>query len=207
MVNSVFRLLAGISAVFAAGWLGVVAYSYFTLGRVAPVTMPATGDVLPPSVSGLAEIGGQVYAANGCAYCHTQEVRPASIAADIEKHMGLRRTVARDFVFRQRVWPGLARIGPDLANYGTRVSSPNDVYRHLFEPAEVTPGSNMPAYRFLFKVRKISGQVAWDAVIGLTGPHNPPPGYEVVPTEQARALAAYLLSLKQDYPLPEAPLP
>jgi cytochrome c oxidase cbb3-type subunit II len=31
------------------------------------------------------------------------------------------------------------------------------------------------------------------------------PGYEVVPTEDAKALVAYLLSLKRDYPLPEAP--
>ena len=35
----------------------------------------------------------------------------------------------------------------------------------------------------------------------------PPPGYEVVPTAEGKALVDYLLSLKKNYPLPEAPEP
>jgi hypothetical protein len=38
----------------------------------------------------------------------------------------------------------------------------------------------------------------------VSGPHAPPPGYEVLPTQEARDLVAYLLTLKHDYPLPEA---
>ena len=55
-------------------------------------------------------------------------------------------------------------------------------------------------------MRKISGQPSNEAVTGLTGPHAPAPGFEVVPTEDAKVLAAYLLSLKRNDPLPEAPV-
>jgi cytochrome c oxidase cbb3-type subunit 2 len=79
-------------------------------------------------------------------------------------------------------------------------------YRHLYEPAEVTPGSIMPAFRFLFREQEIAGQPS-DEAIAVTGPHKPQPGFEIVPTENARVLVAYLLSLKRNYPLPEAPEP
>jgi hypothetical protein len=36
-------------------------------------------------------------------------------------------------------------------------------------------------------------------------PIAPPSGYEVVPTAEGKALVDYLLSLKKNYPLPEAP--
>jgi hypothetical protein len=70
----------------------------------------------------------------------------------------------------------------------------------------VNPWSNMPSYCFLYNVVKIQGQPSNEAVKGLTGPCAPKPGYEVVPTEKAKALAAYLLSLNQSYPLPESPV-
>jgi hypothetical protein len=43
--------------------------------------------------------------------------------------------------------------------------------------------------------------------VKLDGADVPPPGYEVVPTEDGKALVDYLLSLKRDYALPEAPEP
>jgi cytochrome c oxidase cbb3-type subunit 2 len=56
-------------------------------------------------------------------------------------------------------------------------------------------------------MQQIQGQPSDEAIRGLTGPHAPPAGYEVVPTDDAKALVAYLLSLNRNYPLPEAPLP
>jgi cytochrome c oxidase cbb3-type subunit II len=41
----------------------------------------------------------------------------------------------------------------------------------------------------------------------LEGADAPRPGHEIVPTAEAEALVAYLLSLKRDYALPEAPAP
>ena len=63
----------------------------------------------------------------------------------------------------------------------------------------------MPSYSYLFNVRKIQGQRS-DQALELSGEDAPKPGYEVVPTADAMNLVAYLLSLRHDYPLPEAPV-
>lgn len=61
----------------------------------------------------------------------------------------------------------------------------------------------MPSYANLFTVHKIEGQRSVDA-LELDGDFAPKAGYEVVPTADAKNLVAYLLSLRHDYPLPEA---
>lgn len=209
-MNKLSSLIAGIFAAFFLAWLGVVAYSYVKLGHYEPVTDDDSGEINPPPLSGLAAAGQRVYVVNGCVTCHTQQVRPASLSSDLEKKLGPRPTVARDFLRYSPATLGSLRIGPDLANAGllkTAEGEPIDanwLHRHLFEPTVVTPGSNMPSYRYLYITRKISGQPSNNAVQGLTGPHAPKPGYEVVPTQDAKTLAAYLLSLKRNYPLPEA---
>ncbi len=208
-MNKLTSLIFGIFVAFAAAWLGVVAYSYVHLGHFQPVTDDSSGDINPPPLSGLAVAGQRVYAANGCVACHTQQVRPAALSSDLEKKLGPRPTVARDFMRENPAFLGSLRIGPDLTNAGLRMvdDKPIDanwLHRHLFEPTAVTPWSNMPSYRYLYTTRKISGQPSAVALQGLTGPYAPKPGYEVVPTEDARTLVAYLLSLKRNYPLPEA---
>jgi cytochrome c oxidase cbb3-type subunit 2 len=206
-MNRMPLLIFGTFLTFASAWLGFVAYPYVKLGRLQPVTDENTGDVSPPPMSGLAVAGQKVYAANGCVTCHSQDVRPAYLTSDIVKELGPRRTVARDYLRDQPAFTGLLRIGQDLANYGLekRAATLHEIHRHLYDPTAVVAESVMPSYRYLYKMRKISGQPSNDALTGLTGPHAPRPDFEVVPTEDAKMLAAYLLSLKRDYPLPETP--
>ena len=201
-MNRLPGLIVGIALTFAASWIGVVAYSYVELGRMEPFVDESSGDISPPPLPGLAVTGQRVYAANGCVACHTQQVRSASV--DVEKKLGPRPTVARDFLREQPAFLGSLRIGPDLTNFGLTTTDANAVHRHLFEPRTVVNWSNMPSYRYLYKTRKISGQPSGDAVQGLTGPHAPAAGYEVVPSEDVKALVTYLLSLKRNYALPEA---
>jgi cytochrome c oxidase cbb3-type subunit 2 len=115
--------------------------------------------------------------------------------------------VARDYLRTQPVFLGTMRTGPDLANVGIRRTDTAWLHRHLYDPRSVTEWSVMPSYRFLYKVRQIQGQRSDDALQGLAGPHAPAASYEVIPTDDANALVAYILSLKRNYPLPEAPLP
>lgn len=197
-------LVFGIFLVFTAAWFGIVVYSYLQLGRMEPVVDENTGDVNPPPLSGLAAAGQRVYAANGCVSCHTQQVRSGAFSTDVEKKLGPRPTVARDYLRERPAFLGSLRIGPDLANVGLRSSDVNWFHKHLYEPSATTPGSNMPSYRYLYENRRIAGQPSAQAVPGLKGPHAPKPGYEIVPGEDARVLVAYLLSLKRDYSLPEA---
>jgi len=62
--------------------------------------------------------------------------------------------------------------------------------------------STMPAYKFLYERQPISGERSADA-LQLTGPDAPPPGWEIVPTYDAKCLVAYLMSLDQSHPLKE----
>jgi cytochrome c oxidase cbb3-type subunit 2 len=62
----------------------------------------------------------------------------------------------------------------------------------------------MPPYRFLFEQRKITRAPSPEA-LQLTGEFAPPAGYEIVPKPEAVALAAYLVSMRVDVPLYEAP--
>jgi len=58
----------------------------------------------------------------------------------------------------------------------------------------------MPAYRFLYDKRRITGERSADA-LQLSGGDAPPAGWEVVPTYDAKCLVAYLMALNQSHPL------
>lgn len=207
-MNRMPILFIGIFATFISAWIGLVAYPYLTLGDLQRVEDTSSGTMVPPTLSGMAIAGQRVYASAGCVYCHTQQVRqPYITTSDIRRGWGSRPTVARDYIHEQPVFLGTMRTGPDLANVGRRWPDPLWHHRHLYEPAQVSPGSIMPAYRYLYRMQKIVGQPSAEAISGLVGPYAPPEGYEVVPTEEAKALVAYLLSLDKSYPLPEAPEP
>jgi cytochrome c oxidase cbb3-type subunit 2 len=73
---------------------------------------------------------------------------------------------------------------------------------HLYSPRSINLDSNMPAYRFLYKKRRISDARSADA-LQLTGSDAPPEGWEVVPSFDAKCLVAYLMALNQSHPLKE----
>jgi cytochrome c oxidase cbb3-type subunit 2 len=127
------------------------------------------------------------------------------VGPDLVRGWGRRRTVAEDFLFDYPVMTGEQRNGPDLANVGVRLPDANWHLLHLYAPRLSQKGSTMPPYRFLFRKRKIE-QGASPEALALPPELAPEPGYEVVPTHEALALAAYLTSLHADEPLYVAPL-
>ena len=68
----------------------------------------------------MVERGARVYAANGCVYCHSQQVRADYAGADIERKWGDRRSAPRDYIFERPVFLAKMRVGQDLANVGAR---------------------------------------------------------------------------------------
>jgi cytochrome c oxidase cbb3-type subunit II len=203
-VKKITGLFFGIFFLFGASWLGLVAYPYLTFAGLRQTKDDATGALAPLANPGTAAQGARVYAANGCLYCHSQYVREKGEGNDIDRKWGTRRTVARDYLFDQHVFLGASRLGADLSNVGVRQTDPQWFYRILYSPQTLSPEVAMPAYRWLFETREIQGQPSVDAV-KLEGPDGPPPGYEIVPTSEGKALVGYLLSLKKNYALPEAP--
>jgi cbb3-type cytochrome oxidase cytochrome c subunit len=78
---------------------------------------------------------------------------------------------------------------------------------HLYSPRSVLAGStsNMPAFKFLYEKRRITGQRSEDA-LKLTGDEDPGEDWEVIPIYDAKCLVAYLMSLDQSHELKEAKL-
>jgi hypothetical protein len=81
----------------------------------------------------MAERGRKVYAANGCVYCHSQQVRADYAASDIDRKWGERRSAPRDYLFERPVLLGKMRMGPDLSNIGKRAPA---------EDADAAPGTS-----------------------------------------------------------------
>ena len=91
--------------------------------------------------------GRDVYVANGCSYCHTQQVRPL----EQDKVFG-RPSAPGDFAYQTPELLGSERTGPDLTNIGARQSSAVWQYIHLYNPRAVVPESIMPAFDWMFQV-------------------------------------------------------
>jgi cytochrome c oxidase cbb3-type subunit 2 len=127
------------------------------------------------------------------------------VGPDLTRGWGRRRSVAEDYLYDSPVMPGSQRVGPDLANVGLRLPDANWHLRHLYAPRFEAKASTMPPYRFLFERRKVGGHPSPEALL-LPGDLSPGTGYEIVPRPAAKALAAYLISLRADAPLFDAPL-
>jgi len=291
-MKGIVPLFLGIFGTFAFSWMGLVLIPNFQIGHLDPQMDEEQTDIYPMPKSGMADRGRRIYAANGCTYCHSQQVRADYAASDIDRKWGTRRSAPRDYLFERPVQLGKMRMGPDLSNIGKRapsedenaspapqtspgtspapapnaspassaspatsaapsaspappaVASPsaspakvvaanspaaapaspspaaspsadktlgNDGppqysaawhHRHLYSPRSITLESNMPAYRFLYEKRRISGERAADA-LNLNAADAPPEGWEIVPTYDAKCLVAYLMSLDQSHDLPE----
>ena len=275
-------LFLGLFGTFAFSWVGLTVIPNIQIGALNPQMDEEGTDIYPMPKSGMADHGRRVYTANGCVYCHSQQLRPDYASADIDRKWGERRSAPRDYLFDRPVLLGQERMGPDLSNVGKRGAeeekpaaapganppaaspaaaqpsppantapqkpasapaqnpppaanaaaqgsppaapnaapspsaspNPNGIpamysetwhYRHLYSPRSISPDnvdSTMPAYKFLFEKRLISGQRSADA-LQLTGADAPAPGWEVVPSYDAKCLVAYLMSLDQSHSLKE----
>lgn len=96
--------------------------------------------------------GRDIYIREGCHVCHTQMVRP--LRAEVERYGHY--SVAGESVYDHPFLWGSKRTGPDLARVGKRYS---DTWHkaHLYNPRNVVPKSNMPAFPWLFD-NKLDGK-------------------------------------------------
>lgn len=218
-------LFCGIFFALAFSYTGLIVSGNAQLGSLEPSTetlvpsdddpsvmvMPEGEQLFPRKPSGLAAQGKKVYIEMGCMYCHSQQVRRKDFGADIDRSWGPRATVARDYVLQDRVLLGTIRTGPDLAHLGGRYAGESGRdwnHLHLYNPQIVSEGSTMPPFAFLYKTQEIVNEPSANALkFPPNSDYAPESGFEVVPTRRAEALVEYLLSLKIDYSLPEAPIP
>jgi len=154
---------------------GVAGIGFFVLsmlllgvwpGKTLDAQIAATAPPAMLQLTPAEQRGRQIYAREGCAYCHTQQIR--YLEADIRRFGA--PTLAWETRFDSPHLWGTRRIGPDLSRTsGTRSSDWH--YAHLFAPRSVVPLSIMPSYAALFD------------------------GTPLRPLQEARDLLAYLESL------------
>src|SRR5207302_5230502 len=118
------------------------------IGALNPQTDEEGTDAYPTPKSGMADRGRQIYAANGCIYCHSQQIRPDYDSADIDRvrdagpspgpKWAERRSAPRDYIFDRPVVLGQERMGPDVANIGKAAPAEEE------KPAAAPP-ANAPA--------------------------------------------------------------
>ena len=113
-------LFLGIFGTFAFSWVGLTVIPNWQIGHLNPQSDEEGTDIYPMPQSGMVQRGARVYAANGCIYCHSQQVRADYAAADIERKWGDRRSAPRDYIFERPVFLGKMRMGQDIANIGAR---------------------------------------------------------------------------------------
>jgi cytochrome c oxidase cbb3-type subunit II len=257
MKNGFVVFLAAFVAL-GGSWAGFVMGAALQLGHEKQTVTLGSSDPYPVQRTGAATLGLQVYRANGCAACHTEQVQQDGVACkvvltnagknpeavsnlvaglklddlteseasavagkitaaggksethiyavggDISRGWGVRNSVAADYLYDYPVQLGNLRVGPDLADVGTREPDADWQLLHLYAPKCKSPDSAMPSFKFLFEVKKVGATPSPDA-LNLPKEYAPAEGYEVVPTAAAKNLAAYLLSLHANVPLYEAP--
>ena len=119
-------LFIGIFGTFAFSWVGLTVIPNWQIGSLNPQSDEEGTDIYPRPQSGMFQRGAHVYAANGCVYCHSQQIRADYIADDIERKWGDRRSAPRDYIFQRPVFLGKMRMGQDLANIGARAPAPEE---------------------------------------------------------------------------------
>jgi cytochrome c oxidase cbb3-type subunit II len=211
-MNSGPVLFLGLFASMAVSWGTFVLAPELQLGDLTPgktVSLTNAPVDYPNNLPGMAHQGEEVYRANGCVYCHTEQVRPAGLGSDIALGWGSlkgdRYSVSRDYIFENTVMLGTQRIGPDLANAGTRMDA-KAVLARLWDPRSLHQDSLMPSYRYLFDIRKIGRAPSTNALFVPPSP-DVPPGYEVIPRAPALELAAYIANQHEDKFIFEVPPP
>ncbi len=134
----------------------IVAISWGALAEIIPLfflketTEPIDG--LEP-LSAVELEGRDIYIREGCNVCHTQMIRPFRAETERYGHYSL----AGEHVYEHPFLWGSKRTGPDLARVGQRYS--DDWHRaHLYNPRDVVPQSNMPAFPWLFE-QTVDGRV------------------------------------------------
>jgi cytochrome c oxidase cbb3-type subunit I/II len=141
--------LGSVYAVATVAGVGFYALSFLVLGvwpareLQAEIRRTVPNGLLPPNAA--EQRGRLIYGRDGCAYCHTEQVR--TTIADIARFGAPTAAWETQYDYPQ-LW-GTRRIGPDLAREaGVR---PDDwQLTHLYNPRLVVRDSVMPSYAYMF---------------------------------------------------------
>lgn len=186
-----------------------VATGILAFAALTTVLLPALQLAKEPPEPGLKKYteqelrGRVVYIKNGCVYCHSQQPRDPSFGVDQKRNWG-RASTPGDYAYDRPHLLGTMRTGPDLLNIGARQSSQDWHLLHLYQPRAVLPNSVMPSYPYLFEHK--SETVPGDIVVKIPNEWLREKNKNVIATQDALDLVAYLKSLNRTYPATQNPM-
>jgi len=140
-MKGIVPLFLGIFGTFAFSWAGLILIPNYQIGHLEPQLDEDEKNPYPAPKSGMADRGRQIYAANGCVYCHSQQVRADYASTDIDRKWGERRSAPRDYLFDRPVVLGKMRLGPDLSNIGKRAPVEEESVSPAASPAPASPAT------------------------------------------------------------------
>ena len=183
--------------VIFAGAVITAVFAFFVLAFIPQRQVASIVPMDPLNPYTPAQLAGRrVYIAEGCVYCHTQQVRSSSFGSDSLRGWG-RASFPEDYRYDNPHQLGTMRTGPDLMNIAVRQPSRDWHLTHLYQPRALVAGSLMPGFPYLFEHK--AAAAPGDEVVQLPAGYAPESGV-VVAKPEARALVDYLLSLNRNYP-------
>lgn len=128
-------------------------YRYDSDGKVienlAMLQAPPFGFV---SRKALIHLGENVYKAEGCWYCHTDQTRTLiqdTVLNGTETYAAPPSS-ANEYIYQYTSFLGTRRIGPDISRVGVKRPSRDWHKAHFWSPKTASLGSIMPSFRHLF---------------------------------------------------------
>jgi cytochrome c oxidase cbb3-type subunit I/II len=103
--------------------------------------------------------GRDIYIREGCVNCHSQMIRPFRSEVQRYDPKGGEYSKAGEYVYDHPFLWGSKRTGPDLQRLGGKYAD-SWHFRHMLTPAEVSTGSIMPAYPWLYEQQIDKGLTA-----------------------------------------------
>jgi cytochrome c oxidase cbb3-type subunit I/II len=103
--------------------------------------------------------GRDIYIREGCVSCHSQMIRPFRNEVQRYDPKGGEYSKAGEYVYDHPFLWGSKRTGPDLQRTGGKYAD-SWHYRHMLTPREVSTGSIMPSYPWLYEQQIDKGTTA-----------------------------------------------
>ncbi len=116
-MKGIVPLFLGIFGTFAFSWAGLILIPNYQIGHLDPQVDEDGNDPYPAPKSGMADRGRQIYAANGCVYCHSQQVRADYAGFRHRSEMGRASQRAARLSFRTPRGAGQNEVGSGLVEH------------------------------------------------------------------------------------------
>lgn len=129
--------------------------------------IPTISSVKPYTPLELA--GRDIYIREGCVSCHSQMIRP--FRSETERYGEYSK--AGEYVYDHPFLWGSKRTGPDLHRVGGKYND-NWHFNHMYDPQTTSPGSLMPAYKWLIynKLDIVDVQKKMEVMVKLGVPYT-----------------------------------